>query len=274
MLKEKLKWLRASRLGPMLNFPRRLVRALPHASAPLRHLAGWSLTSREDTNFTYQLSRSNIRHLAHAIAAATGATAGEALRYLDEAEQDEDLRKHVIDSTASGPDRSFADLRADFAKRLGWYAVARITKPGVIVETGVDKGLGSVILAAALRRNGSGHYFGTDIDPTAGRLLSGPYSAYGEVLYGDSIDSLNSLTSKIDLFINDSDHSPDYEAAEYRALAGKLSDRALVLSDNAHATDKLMDWSEQEGRLFLFWGEKPKRHWYPGGGIGFSFKPR
>lgn len=51
----------------------------------------------------------------------------------------------------------------------------RATKPAVVVETGVDKGLGSCLLSAALTRNSEdehpGYFYGTDINPKVGYLL-------------------------------------------------------------------------------------------------------
>lgn len=105
----------------------------------------------------------------------------------------------------------------------------------------------------------------------SGYLLSGQYRDYGEIICGDSIESLRALDEQIDLFINDSDHSADYEAAEYETIAAKLSSQAIVLGDNAHGTGKLLDFSLAHGRQFLFFAEQPVGHWAPGGGIGVSF---
>jgi len=153
----------------------------------------------------------------------------------------------------------------------------RATKPKTIVETGVDKGLGAVVLCAALLRNAAeghaGRYFGTDINPHAGYLLTGPYATMGEILVGDSLASLQALDTPIDLFINDSDHSADYEYQEYLAIAGKLGDSAIIVGDNAHVTESLLGFSIEAGRSFLFWKEQPLNHWYPGGGIGISWRP-
>jgi predicted O-methyltransferase YrrM len=181
------------------------------------------------------------------------------------------LRAHVLADHKMPP----RDLISPFGRRLGWYAIARAIKPSVIVETGVERGHGAVILCAALMRNTAegmpGKYYGTDIDPHAGRLLSGPYAAMGRILYGDSIKSLTAMTETIDLFINDSDHSAEYEYREYHVVAPKLSPRALVLGDNAHVTDKLALFARETGRHFLFFREEPRNHWYPGAGIGISF---
>jgi hypothetical protein len=81
-------------------------------------------------------------------------------------------------------------------------------KPGLVVETGVDKGLGSVVLASALRRNRAegfpGEYLGNDINPHAGFLLQETYALGGCIAIGDSIEMLKKLEANIDLFINDS----------------------------------------------------------------------
>jgi hypothetical protein len=96
---------------------------------------------------------------------------------------------------------------------------------------GVERGHGALVLCAALLKNQNdgfpGHYLGTDIDPKAGWLLSEPYSQIGKILYGDSITSLKTLSEPVDLFINDSDHSAEYEAREYDVIGAHLSKHAL-----------------------------------------------
>ena len=103
-------------------------------------------------------------------------------------------------------------------------------------------------------------------------MFSGNYAKYGRILYGDSIESLRKFDGVIDLFINDSDHSADYEAEEYRTVAGMLSERAVILGDNSHCSNKLLEFSLKTNRHFVFFHEKPEAHWYPGAGIGISFK--
>ena len=168
-----------------------------------------------------------------------------------------------------------ADEDAKFAKRMGWYAFVRAMKPKVVVETGVDKGLGSCVITAAIKKNKEegfdGYYYGTDINPKAGYLLSGEYSKYGEILYGDSIESLKKLDKTVDIFINDSDHSAAYEALEYETIKDKLTKDSIILGDNSHVTDKLLNFSNANGMKFIFFKEEPLNHWYPGAGIGVAY---
>jgi Methyltransferase domain len=239
-------------------------------TGPAFRVLPWLLSSKEDTNLTYELTELNTLYLAYFLSYVTKTPLLHVQAYIREILTDDELKSHIISSTQSGPYRSYADPRCDFGRRVGWYALVRILQPNVVVETGIDKGFGSVVLCAALLRNGSGSYYGTDINPRAGYLLQGKYAAVGKILYGDSIESLRTLSQKIDLFVNDSDHSADYEMREYETVAAKLSDHAIVVGDNSHVTSSLVVWSELHGRPFLFWREQPKNHWYPGGGIGLS----
>jgi len=232
--------------------------------------------SGETHNFTYDLTDTNLRYLAEMVAVATGKAPPEIEGFILESINDQQLRVYFDNKMASHRgQRSPPKVTSPFGRRLGWYAVARAIKPRLIVETGVERGHGALLLCAALLRNGEdgapGRYLGTDINPDAGYLLSGKYEAVGKVLYGDSIASLKEIKEPIDLFINDSDHSADYEAEEYKVIASKLSATAIVLGDNAHVTDKLAGFSRETGRSFLMFKEQPKDHWYPGAGIGISF---
>jgi predicted O-methyltransferase YrrM len=237
----------------------------------------WLVTSREDTNFTYDLTSVNLQYLAHMIAVTTGCSHSLICAYMDEVRSDSALHEHVFNLRSEGPDASRSDCEPHFGRRIGWYAFARVLRPRLVVETGVDKGLGSVMICAALLRNCKegypGSYVGTDINPEAGWLLRPPYSAVGRIVYGDSIETLKRLETPIDLFINDSDHSAEYEYREYQTIANRLSPGAVILGDNSHATDSLCRFSVERGRRFLFFHEQPRAHWYPGGGIGISFAP-
>lgn len=250
--------------------------ALAHMRAPLVNSIRWLLSSNETTNFTYDLDDLNRRYLAAMIADVLAVNHSTISEYIHELEDDTQLKQHVVRTTAESKLAAIADKHVRFGRRLGWYAVVRTLKPRLIVETGVDKGLGSCILTAALKRNTQegfeGRYLGTDINPDAGYLLTGEYARFGRIMYGDSIESLGKIAEEVDLFINDSDHSADYEYREYLTIANKLSRRAVVLGDNAHSCDKLLQFSLETGRQFVYFQEKPARHWYPGAGIGFSFR--
>lgn len=242
----------------------------------LRTGLSWLVKSRETSNFTFDLTPRNEAHLAQLLSFVLGCSWEEIAGYITELQQDQLLRDTIAERVGVLGRQSGYDPIARFGRRVGWYALVRATKPKVVVETGVEKGIGATVLCAALRRNSQeghpGRYFGTDIDRGAGMLFCQPYRAMGEILFGDSIQALSGLDATVDLFINDSDHSADYERREYRVIAPKLSDNAMIIGDNAHVTDELIKFSRETNRQFLFFREEPADHWYLGAGIGLSFK--
>lgn len=259
----------------IFNFIRRVFIASKYYNKKYLQIFKWGFASKEDTNFTYHLAESNVKYLAQTIACIVKKDYSEIFGYIKEIELNKDLNNHIISTTLNSKEKRFADKEVRFGRRLGWYAFVRAMKPKIVVETGVDKGLGSVLLCAALEKNKSegyeGKYFGTDINPAAGYLLCGRYKEFGEILYGDSIQSLSDFKEEIDLFINDSAHSSDYEYNEYKTIAGLLNENSIILGDNSHCTDKLSQFSIENNRQFLFFKEEPINHWYPGAGIGISF---
>jgi len=259
------------------QIPARAVWPAKAVGQRIRLLLEWLVSSKENTNYTYDLTPLNLTYLASTISVVTSRPIAEIETYLNEPSADLDLQQHYADSIAAlRPDlAAVADPIARWSRRVGWYALARALKPRVIVETGVDKGHGALMLCAALRRNAAeghqGRYIGTDINPAAGYLLRPPYADHGRLMIGDSIESLRTLKEPIDIFINDSDHSADYEHAEYQTIAPLLRAGSVVIGDNAHVTDKLARFAAETGRRFLFFSEAPREHWYAGAGIGFAF---
>lgn len=259
-----------------LLIPLRLSVGLKYYISQSNNLFRWLFASKEKTNFTYDLDNLNEEYLISFVSLVTGVNVEQIKKYVIELESDTKLADHIKTLTHANPRAYMADEVAKYGRRLGWYAIIRAKKPKLVVETGIDKGLGSCVIAAALMKNAEegseGHMYGTDINPRAGYLLQEPYSNYGKILYGDSIQSLEKLSEKIDIFINDSDHSSDYEMREYETIENKLSEGALILGDNAHCSDKLCRFANRTGRVFMFFQEKPRDHWYPGAGIGAAFK--
>lgn len=260
----------------ILNFIRRLWTASKYFNKKYFQILKWGFSSREDTNYTYDLTSDNLTYLAQTIAVVTKKEYLTILKYINEAQSDEDLKRNIYNSIKNSTERKFADKEIRFGRRLGWYAFVRAIKPKIVVETGVDKGLGSILLCSALLKNReegfSGYYYGTDINPKAGYLLSGKYKDIGEILYGDSIQSLSKFEESIDIFINDSDHSAEYEYKEYKTIKSLINEKTIILGDNSHSTNKLSHFSIENDRNFIFFHEQPLNHWYPGAGIGISFR--
>jgi predicted O-methyltransferase YrrM len=263
-------------LGNLLilkHYLTRRKRALAYYSKRLEEIERWSSSKTEFSNFYYDLEESNLKDLASLLALILNVKYELVMHYFTEVRNDRNLHSHIEKYFAQ--DGNLKDSKTEYARRVGWYAIARILKPVTIVETGVAQGMGSCILSLALMNNSkegaAGRYYGTDIDPNAGGMYSQPYSSFGKILYGDSIQSLRKLNVAIDLFINDSNHDSDYERSEYESIKKNLTQKSFILGDNSHVSDSLRDFSIANDREYAFFREVPKDHWYPGAGIGISF---
>ena len=236
-------------------------------------IKNWLWKDTEKENFYYDLEKSNIEHMIHMISVVLKKDFNNLYSYVQELRDDSYLRRHLI--KAHKESNYPKDTKIEYGRRIGWYVFARAIKPRLIIETGVHNGVGACILSAALMRNNSegftGRYIGTEIDKNMGQFLKGSYKEFGSISYGDSIETLKGIDEEIDLFINDSDHSGNYEFLEYQAISNKLSENAVILGDNSHVTNSLIQFSKETKRDFLFFQEKPLDHWYPGAGIGISF---
>jgi hypothetical protein len=238
----------------------------------------WMFNSNENTNYTYDLDEQNLNELYKLLEHIFDVDFIKIKSFSEELLKNDTLKKYLKSKIESSNFKNFADNDIKYSRRLGWYIIARIIKPKLIIETGVDKGMGSVILSEALIKNEKegfkGKYYGTDINPEAGYLFDDIYGEKGKIIYGDSIESLKKIDESIDLFINDSDHSAEYEANEYKMIISKLSKNSVILGDNSHSTDELLKFSIEHGRNFVLFRERPKNHWYPGAGIGISFEKK
>ena len=140
------------------------------------------------------------------------------------------------------------------------------------METGVDKGLGSCVFAAALLRNtDQGHHgrvTALDINRDAGALIGGGYASVIDLRYGDLIGVLAASASPAELFLHDNDQLYDHESVEYRAVAGALTESALVMTDKGGLA--LNDFAKSSGRHLLMFREDPADHWTPGGLLGVA----
>lgn len=263
---------RVSRRGP-LRVAKRLVISLPNTLKRIAIIFSWSAKKTEDSNFYYQITDRNKRHLIEFLTLVLGEERQKIEGYIFEAESSASLRR--VSQEYLGAHQEVKDSQLYFGRRLGWYVVTRVVRPKLVLETGVHQGLGALAICCALEKNGEegfpGRYTGTDIDDRAGAFIEDFRFNFATVLYGDSIDSINSMDEDVDLYISDSNHSPDYESRELIAVSRKMKPASVVISDNAHATDVLLDWSHENNRKFAFFQEAPKNHWYSGAGIGISW---
>ncbi|MGI8506942.1 MAG: class I SAM-dependent methyltransferase [Solirubrobacteraceae bacterium] len=232
--------------------------------APLRHNLRYVLLDPETDNFTYDLG--NEPELAAWVAAVTGCEPALASRYVGEPRADAVLAARLRAATSGRWLWTRRDPR--FGKRLGWYALARVLEPGLIIETGVHDGLGSMILLRALERNADhgtpGRLVSFDVNPKAGWLV-GAHPMW-ELRIQSSRDGLPEVLAqpaKPDMFVYDGAHSRQAELWELEAVQRRLSTGGVLLSDDAH-NGAMAAVCERHGLAYREVAERPLRHFYPG----------
>ncbi len=179
------RWVASTPLATPVAFSVRSASVVRHVLGEVRRSLRWLVGTREHTNYTFELTPLNIEHLAWWVAHVTDIDVATARTYIREAQEDGELRDHVLEATRRSKRWRLADSEVRLHKRLGWYALVRATRPELVVETGTDKGLGAVVLAAAVLRNGAGRVMTVDVNPNAGYLVTGRYASVVEKRLGD-----------------------------------------------------------------------------------------
>ena len=260
-----------SKALPLLVLPYRCRLIVRHLARNIKKSIPWLFRSKEFANFTYDLTSTNKEYLAWFVANICGISVTDVHGYFQELETNSELDSYIKNGLANHRRGNEIDRQAFFGRRIGWYAIVRATKPLIVVETGTEKGLGSLVLAEALLKNGAGRLITIDMEPSAGLLIGDQYAGVIERVINDSLLAISKI-NQIDLFIHDSDHSAEHEAREFEILQSRLTADGIVLSDNSHVTTELAKWSLRNNRRFMYFAEQPLNHWYPGAGIGVSMK--
>jgi hypothetical protein len=243
-------------------------RVLRMYGAPVRRHLRYLAVGAEIDNFTYELA--NEGDLADFLVRVFDIDRQRAVDLLQEAKRDELLARRLAAATRR---RWWTKSSPPFGRRLGWYAIVRLVKPELVVETGIHDGLGSLILVRALERNAEegvhGRLVGFDIYPRAGWIV-GDSPLYRRVIEPTETALARELDAgpPLGVFIHDTLHTYEHERFELETAADRLVPGGVLISDNAHASTALEDVCEARGLRYDFFGERPLDHFSPGAGIG------
>jgi len=94
---------RPLRRNRLTNIPLRAMTAFGVFAPRTGQILSWLATSREDTNFTYELTEGNRLELANMLAIVCKQPVATMAGYIAEAREDEQLRGHVLGAVARSP---------------------------------------------------------------------------------------------------------------------------------------------------------------------------
>ena len=126
------------------------------------------------------------------------------------------------------------------------FTLIRLTKPTIVVETGISQGMSSTAILQGLALNNQGELYSIDLPPEEKR--SGSYLPDAQqlgflvpedlrqrwhVILGDAKEKLPPLLdrlSRIDIFLHDSLHSPEHMKFEYQTAWPFIKQGGMLLS--------------------------------------------
>jgi len=261
---------RVALVGPRALMALKASRVAPRLGSVL----AWSVRSRETVNFTYETTRESNMLLAGTVAELTGRPMQEMVGYLDELASDKTLAQYVSRAAEAPESRWNVDPGFHPGRRLAFYLIARSLKPSCVVEAGVDKGLGAVLLSRALRRNASegraGDYLGIDINREKRiGLYEGYEGKVGRILRGDAIELMRAAQDSVDLFIHDTTPEPGHLIAMLEAVRPRMSRNGVIAS--TWTTAALIDYAVANGLKLLTHQEDTVHHWFHGDRMAFLY---
>jgi hypothetical protein len=217
----------------------------------------------ETHSYSYELE--NVDELCSFIQRCTGAPRRRVARYIQEACTDPELtarlRRRVrwrIDTKRHLP----------LGNRLLWYALVRVVKPRLTVETGIYQGLGSLMLLRALERNAQegveGRLISIDHDPDSGWLVPERLRDRWTPVVGDIEADLEDALAgeQVDIFIHESDHNQALQRLEFATALVHSSNELYVIDSSGLELPVLQGLCGVLGGEQHLFMEQPRSHFY------------
>ncbi len=248
----------------------RAARVIPRFGQAL----AWSVRSREIANFTYDTTRESQLLLGAVIAEISNRPIAEIVAYIDELNADKAIAEHVAGIAQTRDSRWNVDPGFKPGRRLAFYLLARALKPRRVVEAGVDKGLGGLLLSRALTLNRAeghaGDYLGIELDPAKPIPLYEQWpEKIGHIIRGSSTEILRGQGAPIDLFIHDTIPEAGHMTDQLATVRSLMAPSGVIAS--TWTTPELIDHALQCNLKLLTHQEELADHWFPGDRIAFIY---
>jgi len=145
------------------------------------------------------------------------------------------------------------------------YWICKISKPDIVMETGVNKGFSTALILKALAENRHGTLFSIDIPPPSfaslglepGVVVPNELKDRWELLIGKSQEILPALLSRvkeIDIFIHDSEHTYENMMFEWRTVWPHITPGGLLISDDVDNNQAFADFCRDVKAEYIVYG--------------------
>jgi predicted O-methyltransferase YrrM len=141
------------------------------------------------------------------------------------------------------------------------YVLIRLRKPSLVVETGVWHGVSSFVILKALKATGGGNLCSVDIPPlnpknrvVVGGFVPDELRDSWDLQIGPATKLLPEIVHRamangdFDMFVHDSDHNYYNMLREFRIAWPALRPAGILVADDAHTNDAVLDFADEVGR--------------------------
>jgi predicted O-methyltransferase YrrM len=144
------------------------------------------------------------------------------------------------------------------------YAIMRLKKPLVTLETGVANDESTFFILNAIQKNQRERLYSTEVSDNIGTLLNDDEKQNWALqilntsnLKKTFLRTLDEIGS-IDLFLHDSNHSYLWQRFELDSIEPKIVSNSIIIADDAHASYAFIDFSRKLGTKPMFLLDKRK----------------
>lgn len=148
----------------------------------------------------------------------------------------------LANATAQERADALSDVYMPVTREAGrlLYSLVRASRPQVVVEFGMSFGLSALHLASAVRDNGSGRVFTTELSSTKVAAARATFAEAGlddviTVLEGDALETLRTVTGDIGFVLLDG--WKELYLPVLKTLEPQLVPGALLVADNTSMDD-------------------------------------
>ena len=145
------------------------------------------------------------------------------------------------------------------------YVLIRLQRPSMVIETGVWHGVSSFVILKALRAAGGGILCSVDIPPlnpknrvVVGGFVPDELRDSWDLQIGPATKLLPEIAHRakakggLDMFVHDSDHNYYNMLREFRIAWPALKTSGILVADDAHTNDAVLDFADEVGRKPTF----------------------